>query len=296
MNGRVQDAITGRFLSADPYITEPGNTQNYNRYSYVYNNPMSYTDSSGFRCELENSASPQSNDHTCNDYDTTTGGDSKSDGGKGGGPDVPSIPTIIGHDEDGIPIMSDAIVNYQQWLGSFDSYVQAANFASALSFAGLSLDGGTSSGDMRSKSSVKKTPKQPPCTGIAGGIVDLTGGESGQSFVDDVVNNFVDVKDNGASTVAEVGASLLGGGTAANAYGGLTAGALAAQAWKDYRGPFTMTGIGFRSFSSAFATAGATWAFNSVLIKGMYNSGVLVGSVLRTGINRVASATCNRGQ
>lgn len=48
LNGRVQDAITGRFLSADPYITEPGNTQNYNRYSYVYNNPMSYTDPSGF--------------------------------------------------------------------------------------------------------------------------------------------------------------------------------------------------------------------------------------------------------
>src|SRR5882724_10461344 len=48
MNGRVQDAITGRFLSADPYITEPGNTQNYNRYSYVYNNPLSATDPSGF--------------------------------------------------------------------------------------------------------------------------------------------------------------------------------------------------------------------------------------------------------
>ena len=48
MNGRVQDAITGVFLSPDPYITEPGNPQNYNRYSYVYNNPMSHTDPSGF--------------------------------------------------------------------------------------------------------------------------------------------------------------------------------------------------------------------------------------------------------
>src|SRR5207237_10281370 len=48
MNGRVQDAITGRFISADPYITEPTNTQNYNRYSYVYNNPMSNVDPSGF--------------------------------------------------------------------------------------------------------------------------------------------------------------------------------------------------------------------------------------------------------
>jgi RHS repeat-associated protein len=48
MNGRVQDAITGRFLSPDPYITQPGNTQNYNRYSYVYNNPVSFTDPSGY--------------------------------------------------------------------------------------------------------------------------------------------------------------------------------------------------------------------------------------------------------
>jgi RHS repeat-associated protein len=49
MNGRVQDSITGRFLSPDPYVTEPGNTQGYNRYAYVRNNPMSYIDPSGFR-------------------------------------------------------------------------------------------------------------------------------------------------------------------------------------------------------------------------------------------------------
>ena len=47
-SGRVQDSVTGRFLSADPYITEPGNTQNFNRYGYVYNNPLSYVDPSGF--------------------------------------------------------------------------------------------------------------------------------------------------------------------------------------------------------------------------------------------------------
>jgi RHS repeat-associated protein len=48
MNGRVQDAITGRFLSADPYIPDPSNTQDYNRYSYVDNNPLSFTDPTGF--------------------------------------------------------------------------------------------------------------------------------------------------------------------------------------------------------------------------------------------------------
>ncbi len=48
MNGRVYDPIIGRFLSADPYIQAPYDTQSYNRYSYVKNNPMKYTDPSGF--------------------------------------------------------------------------------------------------------------------------------------------------------------------------------------------------------------------------------------------------------
>jgi hypothetical protein len=48
MNGRIQDAITGRFLSPDPYVGEPTFTQGYNRYSYVNNNPLSYTDPTGF--------------------------------------------------------------------------------------------------------------------------------------------------------------------------------------------------------------------------------------------------------
>jgi RHS repeat-associated protein len=56
MNGRVQDPVLGRFASADPYITEPGFTQNYNRYSYVYNNPLTFRDPSGFGCEGSSSS------------------------------------------------------------------------------------------------------------------------------------------------------------------------------------------------------------------------------------------------
>jgi RHS repeat-associated protein len=48
MGGRVYDPDLGRFLSADPNIQEPYNAQNLNRYSYVLNNPLSYTDPSGF--------------------------------------------------------------------------------------------------------------------------------------------------------------------------------------------------------------------------------------------------------
>ena len=49
MNGRVEDSVTGRFLSADPHVYGRSNTQSFNRYSYVNNNPLSATDPTGFR-------------------------------------------------------------------------------------------------------------------------------------------------------------------------------------------------------------------------------------------------------
>ncbi|MCP4233022.1 MAG: hypothetical protein GY770_05450 [Aestuariibacter sp.] len=48
MNGRIYDPTLGRFLQADPHIQAPKNSHNYNRYSYVLNNPLSYTDPSGY--------------------------------------------------------------------------------------------------------------------------------------------------------------------------------------------------------------------------------------------------------
>lgn len=48
LNGRVEDAITGRFLSPDPYVPNPSDPQSFNRYSYVLNNPLTLVDPSGF--------------------------------------------------------------------------------------------------------------------------------------------------------------------------------------------------------------------------------------------------------
>lgn len=48
MNGRIYDPLWGRFLQADPIIDEPFNLQSYNRYSYVSNNPLAYTDPTGY--------------------------------------------------------------------------------------------------------------------------------------------------------------------------------------------------------------------------------------------------------
>ena len=47
MNGRIYDATLGRFLQADPVIQFPDYSQSRNRYSYVLNNPLAYTDPTG---------------------------------------------------------------------------------------------------------------------------------------------------------------------------------------------------------------------------------------------------------
>ena len=38
----------GRFLSPDPFVQSPGYSQSYNRYSYCFNNPLKYSDPSGY--------------------------------------------------------------------------------------------------------------------------------------------------------------------------------------------------------------------------------------------------------
>jgi len=48
MNGRLYDPYLQRFLSPDPYVQAPNNSQSYNRYSYCMNNPLMYTDPSGY--------------------------------------------------------------------------------------------------------------------------------------------------------------------------------------------------------------------------------------------------------
>jgi hypothetical protein len=48
MNGRLYDPELGRMLSPDPYVQVPEYSQNFNRYSYVLNNPLNLTDPTGF--------------------------------------------------------------------------------------------------------------------------------------------------------------------------------------------------------------------------------------------------------
>lgn len=48
MGGRLYDPELGRMVSADPNVQFPLSSQGFNRYSYVNNNPLSFTDPSGY--------------------------------------------------------------------------------------------------------------------------------------------------------------------------------------------------------------------------------------------------------
>jgi RHS repeat-associated protein len=49
MKGRLYDPKVGRFLTTDPIVSHPGFGQSWNPYSYVLNNPLAFTDPSGFQ-------------------------------------------------------------------------------------------------------------------------------------------------------------------------------------------------------------------------------------------------------
>ncbi len=57
MNGRVYDPRIGRFLGVDPIVVA-GHSQGANAYAYVWNNPLTYTDPSGFCPEVTGPCPP----------------------------------------------------------------------------------------------------------------------------------------------------------------------------------------------------------------------------------------------
>jgi RHS repeat-associated protein len=57
MGARYYDSLIDRFISPDPSIPSSSNPQSLNRYSYTYNNPLSYIDRGGYQPEPSSTSS-----------------------------------------------------------------------------------------------------------------------------------------------------------------------------------------------------------------------------------------------
>jgi RHS repeat-associated protein len=85
MNGRIYDPLIGRFMSADPFIQATYNLKSFNRYSYVWNNPMKLFDLDGYNAR-DDSRSSAGYGSSNGDHDPTgVGGVSDGEGGQIGG-------------------------------------------------------------------------------------------------------------------------------------------------------------------------------------------------------------------
>ena len=71
IKGRMYDYNNGRFLSVDPFIQSPTSTQSMNPYTYVFNNPLSGTDPTGYECD------PETGKECGNDEPTGEGGEER---------------------------------------------------------------------------------------------------------------------------------------------------------------------------------------------------------------------------
>ncbi|MFL7011283.1 RHS repeat-associated core domain-containing protein [Enterovibrio norvegicus] len=74
MNGRVYDQELGRFISADPYVSAPYISNSFNRYAYVWNNPLKFIDPSGYE------PGPEDGDHYRDHEDAESGNNARHEG------------------------------------------------------------------------------------------------------------------------------------------------------------------------------------------------------------------------
>jgi RHS repeat-associated protein len=91
MNGRLYDPQVARFTTPDPYVQAPFYSQSFNRFAYVWNNPLNLVDPSGFNAEVPEDdpytetirgtrSEPEEQDQYDFDSGSTISGTSSSDG------------------------------------------------------------------------------------------------------------------------------------------------------------------------------------------------------------------------
>jgi RHS repeat-associated protein len=118
-NARYYDPLLGRFVSADSIVPGAGKPQALNRYSYVFNNPLKYTDPTGHAArmlddeeDLRDSAGDPDN------CQGKKGCGSSGAGGSGGG--VQSDPAFRQK-------MSDALAEQDKFYANYQKSVNQVN-------------------------------------------------------------------------------------------------------------------------------------------------------------------------
>lgn len=261
MNGRVFDPELGRFLTPDPIIQAPGNTQSYNRYSYTFNNPLSYTDPSGYESLPVEEVS-------------VTGRREKESGCSYGN---------VSSKCAGMTRIEDYYPNNQQNHTYADNMMMVVvgrrPHAQEGRFAGLrgKFDE-MADGIAWRYNAVANGLSEDFSDGFVEGMIRFTGGRSDQGFFEDTLDNYL-------STSLTVGmlknadrtaVSFLVAGSMAQTWGGYTAGQYL------LRGPAPHLG----THSGTLRLVAGTTALNTVLVTGSYEGGNAAGSLVRTSVNR----------
>ncbi|MGV6852207.1 MAG: SpvB/TcaC N-terminal domain-containing protein [bacterium] len=129
MNGRIYDYNLGRFLSVDPYIQDPANSQSMNPYSYIMNNPLAGVDPSGYSA--------------ITDFSLFNG---MSNFGTGTDQYGQSFSMFFngGNDHIGI-ILSDPNLSPEQRMSKYDQFYRELRFRPSYIVTSVLISGGTSS-------------------------------------------------------------------------------------------------------------------------------------------------------
>ena len=291
MNGRVEDAWAGRMLSADPTIPDPTNTQSYNRFSYVNNNPLTDTDPSGF--DANGGGQPQPY-NPCDDGDSgPCGGGPQSSGGSGCdgcGPGVypsPLPPPTTNTECIGDPVNGYYCANTKGNGGGLSGVLTGAiSIVVAPPIGGNNGGGGWGGGNVTPAQPPGKPPSKPqqnPCNSLltAGNVL-----ENGAAFGQDAS---LDVEMLGALVtlggIAVDNPGVVGVGTAMVAAGG--GGSLVADLLQIAGGLAQVAG-GASSVGWTNVGAGAAGFLGGVTFGGIFMSAATRGM-------RIGQAASTRG-
>jgi RHS repeat-associated protein len=160
MNGRIYDPTIGRFMQADPRISRPFNLQDFDRYSYCFNNPVTCTDPSGEEEEGESDTGMTDAGTQSIEVTGLRDGSGNAGGGEGGMPSqaqplTTPFTTVSGKNiTHGLVTISETASEITITIGLYSSQTTSP---SNLGFAGSSFaqgSGGSAAVGVRSPSAL----------------------------------------------------------------------------------------------------------------------------------------------